>query len=231
MAIEKLTLHHVEGPRAGQSDSFRAGIVTVGRSPDTTLAFATERGVSSRHAEIRIDAERIELVDNNSTNGTFVNDERVTQRELKPGDLVRFGYMGPVVRIDYAAAAAPAPPPVAPPRPVAAASTMFIDEAQLAATRAEAAASAPAPAPVPRPAPAAPRPVAAAAYPQAADVVSAQPVRPPVRPAVPAARPGAAAMAAVSSGGGQVKFVLIGVGIAFVLALLLVLAGRALIGG
>jgi hypothetical protein len=38
-------------------------------------------------------------------------------------------------------------------------------------------------------------------------------------------------MAAVSGGGGQVKFVLIGVGIAFVLALLLVLAGRALIGG
>ena len=69
MAIEKLTLHHVEGPRAGQSDSFRAGTVTVGRSPDTTLAFASERGVSSRHAEIRIEAERIELVDNNSTNG------------------------------------------------------------------------------------------------------------------------------------------------------------------
>ena len=223
MAIEKLTLHHVEGPRAGQSDSFRAGTVTVGRSPDTTLAFASERGVSSRHAEIRIEAERIELVDNNSTNGTFVNDERVTQRELKPGDLVRFGYMGPVVRIDYAApAAAPAPPPAAPSRPASAASTTFIDEAQLAAVRAEAAS-----APAPRPAP--PRPAAPAPYPQSADPVAAPAPRPPVRPATPSPR--GAAMAMAAGGGGQVKFVLIGVGIAFVLALLLVLAGRALIGG
>lgn len=228
MAIDKLTLHHVEGPRAGQSDSFRAGTITVGRSPDTTLAFATERGVSSRHAEIRIEAERIELVDNNSTNGTFVNDERVTQRELKPGDLVRFGYMGPVVRIDYQApAAAPAPAPAAAPRPAAAASTMFIDEAQLAATRAEA--QAPAPAPAPRaPAPA-PRPAAPAPYPPPAEAAP-PPQRPPVRPAVPAAR-AAAAAAVAAPGGGQVKFVLIGVGIAFVLALLIVLAGRALIGG
>lgn len=226
MAIDKLTLHHVEGPRAGQSDSFRAGTITVGRSPDTTLAFATERGVSSRHAEIRIEAERIELVDNNSTNGTFVNDERVTQRELKPGDLVRFGYMGPVVRIDYQApASAPAPAPAPAPRPAAAASTMFIDEAQLAATRAEA----PAPAPAPRaPAPA-PRPAAPAPYPPPAEAAP-PPQRPPVRPAVPAAR-AAAAAAVAANGGGQVKFVLIGVGIAFVLALLIVLAGRALIGG
>ena len=92
MAIEKLTLHHVEGPRAGQSDSFRAGTVTVGRSPDTTLAFASERGVSSRHAEIRIEAERIELVDNNSTNGTYVNDKRISQpTPLRIGDSIIIG--------------------------------------------------------------------------------------------------------------------------------------------
>ena len=59
--------------------------------------------------------------------------------------------------------------------------------------------------------------------------VAAPAPRPPVRPSTPSPR--GAAMAMAADGGGQVKFVLIGVGIAFVLALLLVLAGRALIGG
>jgi ABC transport system ATP-binding/permease protein len=64
--------------------------------------------VSRRHAEFRAKDERCVLVDTNSSYGTFVNGQRVTQpTEVWPGVRVQFGAGGPVVlvaRVEMAAA-------------------------------------------------------------------------------------------------------------------------------
>lgn len=45
---------------------------------------------SRRHARVYIDDGKLHVQDLDSANGTFVNDDRVEQVELKPGDRVRF---------------------------------------------------------------------------------------------------------------------------------------------
>ena len=50
--------------------------------------------ISSFHAELlRQKDGSYEIVDLKSTNGTFVNDERVERAMLQPSDLVRFGQL------------------------------------------------------------------------------------------------------------------------------------------
>jgi pSer/pThr/pTyr-binding forkhead associated (FHA) protein len=97
--LERILLHHVEGPRAGDVDAFCQPSIVIGRAPDCHLVFADARSTSSHHAVIRQVDGRIELTDSRSTNGTFVNDERVERRDLNDGDTVRFGALGPLVRI------------------------------------------------------------------------------------------------------------------------------------
>lgn len=50
-----------------------------------------DRDVSRRHARLELVDDRVVLTDLGSTNGTFVNDERVTRRVLEPGDRLRIG--------------------------------------------------------------------------------------------------------------------------------------------
>jgi len=169
-----ITLTHLEGPRAGEADAFSQPSIIVGRSPDSHLPFASEKGVSGRHAEIVQEGGRFEVVDHNSTNGTFVNEERVTRRVLVPGDKIRFGYMGPVMQVEWDAPGAAPPAPAAAPPPDQF-GTVFIQANQL---------QAPAPA---APVAAAPRPVAAA---------PARPVAAPVAVAAAAAAVAAAPIAA-----------------------------------
>ncbi|ARN75938.1 FHA domain-containing protein [Oceanicoccus sagamiensis] len=46
--------------------------------------------LSRRHAELAVKGPTLLIRDLGSSNGTYVNDERVTETELKPGDTVRF---------------------------------------------------------------------------------------------------------------------------------------------
>jgi S1-C subfamily serine protease len=58
--------------------------------------------VSTRHGEIRRLDDRYVLIDSDSTNGTFVNGERLPRggsRELRSGDLIAFGNHGPTVAV------------------------------------------------------------------------------------------------------------------------------------
>lgn len=95
MAVE---FRITRGARAGARERFDKTIVAIGRHPINDLRFDAERDldVSSRHAELRAVESRYVLVDLGSTNGTFVNGERVTgERELHDGDIVTFGKDGP----------------------------------------------------------------------------------------------------------------------------------------
>jgi len=65
-------------------------VVTIGRQSDCTIVLA-DPNVSRRHAEIRPSGEGFVVVDLGSTNGTKVNDAKVTEHHLRDGDEVRFG--------------------------------------------------------------------------------------------------------------------------------------------
>ena len=77
----------------GQEFRLYRGTTRVGRDPDNELIAATAQ-ISRHHAEIRFDGTCWNLVDLQSTNGTFVNSQRIwpgQPRRLQPGDVVRFG--------------------------------------------------------------------------------------------------------------------------------------------
>lgn len=116
MALE---IRILGGARAGQREVFEKSVIAVGRHPLSDLRFDPEQDldVSTRHAEIRGLDGRYVIHDNTSTNGTFVNGERVLpDRELHDGDRIAFGEHGPQVEIRIVAAA-PVATRAAPPSP------------------------------------------------------------------------------------------------------------------
>ncbi|HEX8582532.1 MAG TPA: FHA domain-containing protein, partial [Acidimicrobiales bacterium] len=58
-----------------------------------------DAGVSRRHAEIHVTDGRYRVVDLGSTNGTFVDGERVTTGELRDGSTITVGRSRLVFRL------------------------------------------------------------------------------------------------------------------------------------
>ena len=67
-----------------------AGTARLGRSRDSDI-FIVDPSVSRHHAVLDVRNGQLVVRDNGSTNGTFVNGERVQLRTLHPGDVVAFG--------------------------------------------------------------------------------------------------------------------------------------------
>jgi hypothetical protein len=84
---------------------------TVGRVEDNTFQIA-DSSVSSHHAEILLRGSDIVVRDLNSTNGTFLNNNKITETVLKPGQTLRFGQVELKIDDGNAVSAAPAPAPV-----------------------------------------------------------------------------------------------------------------------
>jgi pSer/pThr/pTyr-binding forkhead associated (FHA) protein len=66
------------------------GVVTIGRNPSNLLTL-DEASVSSHHAKIDIGNNGVFLTDLFSSNGTFVNGERIMTQKLEEGDRVLLG--------------------------------------------------------------------------------------------------------------------------------------------
>jgi hypothetical protein len=64
--------------------------ITIGRAPDCDIEIATDF-VSRRHATIRRDNSATIIEDRASTNGVFVNAERVARKALADGDEITIG--------------------------------------------------------------------------------------------------------------------------------------------
>ena len=65
--------------------------ITIGRDPTNVIA-VEDVGVSRRHATIERLGEQVVVRDLGSKNGTYVNDDLVTQAVLEDGDLVHVGH-------------------------------------------------------------------------------------------------------------------------------------------
>src|SRR6266404_1130051 len=66
------------------------GVVTIGRLPDNLLQ-VDNPAVSGHHAKIYWDTDHYVLEDNNSTNGTYVNNRRVSKAVLQDQDQIMVG--------------------------------------------------------------------------------------------------------------------------------------------
>ncbi len=100
---------------AGRSHDLKVDKTTVGRLEDNTFQIA-EPSVSSHHCEILLRGNDVIIKDLNSTNGTFIDGEKITESPLKPGQVLRLGQIE--MRIEpEGAGSAPAPAPAAAPAP------------------------------------------------------------------------------------------------------------------
>lgn len=96
----KCELRIIGGARAGQRDVYDKSYIGIGRHPLSDVRFDAEKDLdaSTRHAAIVKTGETYVLRDLGSTNGTFVNGEKLAgDRPLRDGDLLKFGVHGPEV--------------------------------------------------------------------------------------------------------------------------------------
>lgn len=71
----------------------------VGRRPDSTLRVASS-DVSRQHCQLVVKDGTVVVKDLGSSNGTFVNGQRVAEKQLAPGDRLTVGPVVFVVQID-----------------------------------------------------------------------------------------------------------------------------------
>ena len=80
----------VRGPNAGSRFLLDRDRTSIGRHPDSDI-FLDDVTVSRRHAIVSHGPEGMQVEDNGSLNGTYVNGERVERRDLATGDELQIG--------------------------------------------------------------------------------------------------------------------------------------------
>lgn len=88
--MAKFVLEILDGDRAGDVVALPDQPLRIGRKPGNDLVLADEK-TSGAHAEIVREGDRYLLRDLGSTNGTFLDGNRVTELVLTPGDVVTIG--------------------------------------------------------------------------------------------------------------------------------------------
>ena len=74
----------------GRSHELKAEKTTVGRIEDNTFQIP-DASVSSHHCEVILKCNDVVIRDLNSTNGTFINGQQITEATLKPSQILRLG--------------------------------------------------------------------------------------------------------------------------------------------
>lgn len=102
------TLEGLAGPVVGKRFALSAGTFVIGRESDADLSLPDDTGLSRVHAKIIADVDRYKIVDNDSRNGTLVNDKPIRSVHLFDGDIVRVG--SSTLRFSQASAKRPPEP-------------------------------------------------------------------------------------------------------------------------
>ena len=92
----------------GRTQELKVDKTTIGRVEDNIFQIA-EPSVSSHHCEVLLRGKDVVVRDLNSTNGTFINGERVTETVLKPGQILRLGQIEMRLETDAPAVTAKKP--------------------------------------------------------------------------------------------------------------------------
>jgi MoxR-like ATPase len=100
------------GPIAGRRLKLTAESYTLGRRRDLDLAL-DDGMTSGEHADIRFAGGAWMIVDHGSSNGTWLNDAKITSAPLSNGDVVQIGGSSFIFHADAAPANGGTPPPVA----------------------------------------------------------------------------------------------------------------------
>src|SRR6188474_245790 len=74
----------------GRTHELKVDKTTIGRVEDNTFEIA-ESSVSSHHCEVLLRGNDVLVRDLNSTNGTFINGQKISESVLKPGQVLRLG--------------------------------------------------------------------------------------------------------------------------------------------
>lgn len=92
----KLSLTLNSGSLAGRTFDLSEGFLTVGRGETCNVRFDpfAEKVASKQHAYIERKPDGFYLTDNQSTNGTFLNGQRIQTARLNSGDTIQFGKNG-----------------------------------------------------------------------------------------------------------------------------------------
>ena len=93
------------------------GITRIGRAADNDVVI-NHASVSSHHCNLELGPDFVVVRDSESTNGTFINDQRVKEARLAPGQILRFGQV--TATIDWSSDQVTVPE-VAPPKMAASA--------------------------------------------------------------------------------------------------------------
>ena len=87
---DSLTLHLIHGGQTRPISTAGLSSITVGRSDECTICLDIAK-ISRVHAEIRIDGTELRLIDKRSSNGTFLNGDRIETARLRSGDRIEIG--------------------------------------------------------------------------------------------------------------------------------------------
>ncbi|MCE5313714.1 MAG: FHA domain-containing protein [Armatimonadota bacterium] len=81
----------MSGPYAGRVFTLGSGQTDIGRDAAKLIGLPDDNTVSRNHARIAQEVTCYVIYDAGSTNGTFVNGNRIQRQELKLGDMVQIG--------------------------------------------------------------------------------------------------------------------------------------------
>ncbi len=84
--------------KGGKNYNFSPGKIRIGRDSECDIEL-DHLMVSRVHAEIDFAGDSISIKDLNSTNGTFVNGEKVSSANIRPGDMLTIGDNGPEIMV------------------------------------------------------------------------------------------------------------------------------------
>jgi len=94
----------------GRACELHTDRTTIGRVEDNTFQIA-DPSVSSHHCEVHLRGTDIFIRDLNSTNGSYINGNKIEEAQLKPGELLRLGQVELKLEAAGAAASPSAPVP------------------------------------------------------------------------------------------------------------------------